>query len=39
MIDLIYVITAIAFFAFMVAYVRGCESLGRDVTDENGDHP
>jgi hypothetical protein len=29
MIDLIYVLGTIAFFALMLAYVRGCERLGR----------
>jgi len=38
-IDLIFVVTALAFFALMLAYVRGCEALGRDVSNENGDRP
>ena len=33
MIDLIYIVVTIAFFALMLAYVRGCERLGRDSTD------
>jgi hypothetical protein len=37
MMDLIYVVTAIAFFALMAAYVRGCEALGRDASSRNGD--
>lgn len=29
MIDLAYVLGTVAFFALMLAYVRGCERLGR----------
>lgn len=29
MIDLIYVLVMLAFFGLMVAYVAGCEKLGR----------
>lgn len=29
MIDLAYVLGTLAFFALMLAYVRGCERLGR----------
>jgi hypothetical protein len=39
MIDLIYIAISIAFFALMIAYVRGCERLGRDASAENGDRP
>lgn len=28
MLDFIYVLTAIAFFAVMLAYVKGCQALG-----------
>ena len=30
MLDLIYVLGTLGFFAAMLAYVRGCELLGRD---------
>ena len=30
MLDLLYVLGTLGFFALMIAYVRGCESLGRD---------
>lgn len=30
MIDLAYVLGTLAFFALMLAYVRGCAALGRD---------
>jgi hypothetical protein len=33
MIDLIYIVATIGFFALMLAYVRGCERLGRQTTD------
>ncbi|MFL5385226.1 MAG: hypothetical protein ACJ8GN_22130 [Longimicrobiaceae bacterium] len=32
MLDLIYLLATVAFFAAMLAYVRGCEALGRDET-------
>ena len=32
MLDLIYVVVTIAFFALMLGYVRACERLGRDTT-------
>jgi hypothetical protein len=32
MYDVLYVAGTIAFFALMLAYVRGCERLGKDVT-------
>ena len=32
--DAIYVAATIAFFAFMLAYVRGCERLGREASGE-----
>jgi hypothetical protein len=30
MLDLLYVLGTVAFFWLMIAYVRGCESLGHD---------
>jgi hypothetical protein len=38
LLDLVYVAGSVAFFALMLAYVAGCERLGRS-TDEapNGD--
>ena len=33
MLDLVYVAVTVAFFALMLAYVRGCERLGRNRTD------
>jgi len=32
--DLLYIALTIAFFALMLAYVRGCERLGHDATGE-----
>jgi hypothetical protein len=39
MIDLIYVVGTVLFFALMIAYVAGCERLGRmaDVERSEGD--
>jgi hypothetical protein len=34
MIDLIYVLGTIAFFALMLAYVHGCELLGRTASTD-----
>jgi len=34
MLDIIYIAVTVAFFALMLAYVRGCERLGRDETGE-----
>ena len=34
MLDVIYVLTTIAFFGLMLAYVRGCERLGEDASGE-----
>jgi hypothetical protein len=31
--DVVYVLLTIAFFALMLAYVKGCERLGREPTD------
>ena len=36
MIDLIYVLGSIAFFGLMLAYVRGCEALGRSPDGDGG---
>jgi hypothetical protein len=36
MLDVIYVLATVAFFAAMLAYVRGCEKLGRDDTPAAG---
>jgi hypothetical protein len=30
--DVAYIALTVAFFALMIAYVRGCERLGRDST-------
>lgn len=32
--DIAYIALTVGFFALMLAYVRGCERLGRDSTDE-----
>jgi len=32
--DLVYILLTVAFFGLMLAYVRGCERLGRDETGE-----
>ncbi len=32
--DLIYVVVTVSFFALMLAYVGGCERLGRDGAGE-----
>jgi hypothetical protein len=39
MIDLIYVLGTIGFFALMLLYVRGCERLGGDTTDHTEHRP
>ncbi len=31
MLDVIYVVITIGFFALMLSYVRGCELLGKEV--------
>jgi hypothetical protein len=33
MLDFLYLAGTVAFFAAMLAYVRGCERLGRDPAD------
>lgn len=35
MLDVLYVGITVAFFSLMLAYIRGCEMLGRDVTGED----
>ena len=35
MLDLIYVVTTVAFFALMLLYVRACERLGREDTRDH----
>lgn len=35
MLDLIYIAVTLVFFGLMLAYVRGCEHLGRDETGED----
>lgn len=32
--DVLYILLTVAFFGLMLAYVRGCERLGRDATGE-----
>lgn len=32
--DVVYILLTVAFFGLMLAYVRGCERLGRDPTGE-----
>jgi hypothetical protein len=32
--DIVYIAVTLAFFGLMIAYVRGCERLGRAATDE-----
>lgn len=34
MLDAVYIAVTIAFFALMLAYVAGCERLGRDGSGE-----
>jgi hypothetical protein len=34
MIDIVYIVVTVAFFAVMLLYVRACERLGRVATDE-----
>ena len=38
MIDIAYVLLTVAFFAVMVAYVRGCERLGKDDPEDRSEH-
>jgi hypothetical protein len=34
MLDLVYILLTLGFFALMLAYVAGCERLGRDGSGE-----
>ncbi len=34
MLDILYILITLAFFGLMLAYVRGCEHLGRGGTGE-----
>ncbi len=34
MLDILYLLITLVFFGLMLAYVRGCEHLGRDGTGE-----
>jgi hypothetical protein len=34
MLDVVYILVTVAFFALMLAYVRACERLGKDGTGE-----
>jgi len=34
MLDIVYVAVTLAFFGLMIAYVRGCERLGREAAGE-----
>ncbi len=38
MLDLVYVLGSIGFFALMLAYVRGCEVLGHSADEEPTTH-
>ncbi len=39
MLDIIYLLATVAFFALMLLYVRACERLGRDTTDHTENTP
>jgi len=34
MLDVVYIVLTLVFFGVMIAYVRGCEALGRDAASE-----
>jgi hypothetical protein len=34
MLDVVYVVITLGFFAIMLAYIRGCEVLGREDTNK-----
>jgi hypothetical protein len=34
MLDVVYVVITLGFFAIMLAYIRGCEALGREDTNK-----
>ncbi len=35
MLDVVYIVVTLAFFGLMLAYVSGCERLGRDGAGED----
>lgn len=35
MLDVVYILVTLVFFGLMLAYVRGCELLGRESTGED----
>ena len=39
MLDVIYILGTVAFFALMLLYVRACERLGRETTDRSENAP
>jgi hypothetical protein len=39
MLDVIYILATVAFFALMLLYVRACERLGRDTADYTENTP
>ena len=39
MLDVIYILGTVAFFALMLLYVRACERLGRDTTHHTENTP
>jgi hypothetical protein len=39
MLDVVYILGTIAFFALMLLYVRACERLGRDTADRTENTP
>ena len=39
MLDLIYILGTVAFFALMLLYVRACERIGRDTRDRSENTP
>jgi hypothetical protein len=36
MLDVVYIAITLGFFALMLAYIRGCEALGREVVNKEG---
>ena len=39
MLDVIYILATVAFFALMLLYVRACERIGRDTGDRSENTP
>ena len=39
MMDLVYILATLAFFALMLVYVRGCEHLGRRTAENEDQQP